>query len=389
MIYCGLMNAEDSNNMACLFGHKWRGCVCVKCGRENHEFHNLICTKCGKIDDFNVNEATINRLVDLEALEKIAKDDIHIPDRNTARLRRKQLIEEITDQSLLMRIVNKNSEFFRSDRHGTKEIDYRIIAVKHITDQLILARIAQEIPGLCVDVRNTAIMQLTDQSILTTIARNDHNSIVREAAITKLDDQSVLATIAQNDLGRSVREAAITKLTDQSILAAIAQNDPDWAVRVAATKKLDDQSVLAMIAQNDLDSIVRQAAIKKITNQRILSDIAINNICNEGLFALGKMTGRELILNVARKAQSDDIIEKAYESINGYICSACKRENLSEEGKPVTCECRYCKTENHRFIEEGYEEDAGGHAMRQWFYERCIRCNRKINERVDVRFTDW
>ena len=37
--------------MACLFGHKWDGCKCSKCGKtrnEGHVWNDCICKKCGK-----------------------------------------------------------------------------------------------------------------------------------------------------------------------------------------------------------------------------------------------------------------------------------------------------------------------------------------------------
>ena len=40
--------------MACLFGHKWDGCKCTKCGKtrdEGHDWDGCKCTKCGKTRD--------------------------------------------------------------------------------------------------------------------------------------------------------------------------------------------------------------------------------------------------------------------------------------------------------------------------------------------------
>ena len=37
--------------MACLFGHKWDGCRCTKCGKtrdEGHAWDGCVCTACGK-----------------------------------------------------------------------------------------------------------------------------------------------------------------------------------------------------------------------------------------------------------------------------------------------------------------------------------------------------
>ena len=42
--------------MACLFGHKWDGCICSKCGakrNENHDWEDGTCKKCGKVSFIN------------------------------------------------------------------------------------------------------------------------------------------------------------------------------------------------------------------------------------------------------------------------------------------------------------------------------------------------
>ena len=40
--------------MACLFGHKWNGCKCTRCGKirdEGHAWNGCTCTICGKVRD--------------------------------------------------------------------------------------------------------------------------------------------------------------------------------------------------------------------------------------------------------------------------------------------------------------------------------------------------
>jgi len=40
--------------MACLFGHKWNGCVCSKCGEkrnEEHKWNGCKCEICGTVND--------------------------------------------------------------------------------------------------------------------------------------------------------------------------------------------------------------------------------------------------------------------------------------------------------------------------------------------------
>ncbi|MCL2328972.1 MAG: hypothetical protein FWC39_10750 [Bacteroidetes bacterium] len=36
-------------NLKCLFGHKWNGCKCERCGRiGNHDWDGCICKRCGQ-----------------------------------------------------------------------------------------------------------------------------------------------------------------------------------------------------------------------------------------------------------------------------------------------------------------------------------------------------
>lgn len=62
-------------------------------------------------------------------------------------------------------------------------------------------------------------------------------SEVRVAAVYKLTDQSLLAQIAQNDPDWNVRTAAVWMIEDQSLLAKIAQNDMHPIARQAARIK--------------------------------------------------------------------------------------------------------------------------------------------------------
>lgn len=63
-------------------------------------------------------------------------------------------------------------------------------------------------------------------------------STARVTAIYRLTDQSVLAQIAQNDPEWDVRSTAVWMITDQSLLGRIAKNDCHPNVRQTARIKL-------------------------------------------------------------------------------------------------------------------------------------------------------
>jgi hypothetical protein len=60
-------------------------------------------------------------------------------------------------------------------------------------------------------VRVTAVYRLTDQSLLAQIAQNDPDADVRSTAVWLINDRSLLARIAEDDVHPSVRQAAWIK----------------------------------------------------------------------------------------------------------------------------------------------------------------------------------
>jgi hypothetical protein len=59
--------------------------------------------------------------------------------------------------------------------------------------------------------RVTAVYRLTDQLLLAYVAQNDPESDVRSAAVWMITDRSLLARIAKNDAHPGVRQAARIK----------------------------------------------------------------------------------------------------------------------------------------------------------------------------------
>ena len=118
-----------------LFGHKWNGCQCTKCGKtrdEQHEWDGCVCTRCGKNRyeqhkwdgckcsrcgivrneqhkwvickcsrcGSEMSKDDIEKLSDQFLLTKIAQNE------NTKRLLRKAAAEKLADQTLAKQVIS-------------------------------------------------------------------------------------------------------------------------------------------------------------------------------------------------------------------------------------------------------------------------------------------
>jgi len=128
-----------------------------------------------------------------------------------------------------------------------KKENAAVDAVQKITDQIKLARVAQNAP--IANVRMWAVEKMTDQVILASIAKNDTDSNVRSKAVQTLTEQSFLIDFAKNDKDSHIRWSAINNLSNKSVLEHIAKNDNEDYVRKAANEKL------ASINQFDSDDV--------------------------------------------------------------------------------------------------------------------------------------
>jgi len=368
--------------MACLFGHKWNGCKCSRCGKtrdeqhnwnvckcticgkEAHTYSNYKCSRCGKVDLSAIgaiNIETVNQMEDLAILLKIAKDYLVTPIRSAAIQRRTHLISNMTDNDALVSIVYSDEESVYDSRYSIRT-DFREIAVNSISDQGLRAKIAQDHKNG--GIRFGAVTNLKDQDALKKVFLYDKESKVRQAALHRLTDQSYLAEIAKTDADPTLRKIAVTMLSGQAVIEEIASSDKDRNVRLAAIEKLDDQSYLVEIAKNDNDSMVNMAALKKITDS-------------------------DMILSIARQAANDSVKQEAMKKLGGYFCYSCQSENLPENGQPLACACKSCNAENHDFEKMYKTTSLPGHAERNESWEMCVRCNLTRNHSEDIRYTDW
>ncbi|MCE5186646.1 MAG: hypothetical protein LLF76_11030 [Planctomycetaceae bacterium] len=186
-------------------------------------------------------------------------------------------INEINDPNRLTEIVLDLNENW----------DVRLQAVKKLTDQALLAKVAMEVPipvPLAGEIANAAIVNLTDQSLLAKVAIEARDTNVRvhavsacKPAVEKLTDQSLLAKVAADAQTSDIRVAAIGKITDKAILekAAVEIIWPD--ARQAAVEKVKEQPLLAKIAVEDKSWRVQLAAARRVTDQSLLAKIIAEN----------------------------------------------------------------------------------------------------------------
>ncbi|MDR2532796.1 MAG: hypothetical protein LBC82_08165 [Oscillospiraceae bacterium] len=198
-------------------------------------------------------------------------------------------------------------------------------AVEKETTQTILAEIAKNAP--LSHTRKNALDKLTDQVILADIAKNAPLSHTRKNALDKLTDQVILADIAKNDKESGIRKVAVAKLTDQAVLTDLAENATSIDMKMEAAEKLENKiiayNVFKDIAENPKAwGKLRITATEKLTDQilvqKILIDIAkksYGNADNWGYAALEKLSGEEIIADVAKEAIDNDISDKAIKKL--------------------------------------------------------------------------
>ncbi|MDR0537407.1 MAG: hypothetical protein LBH04_05100 [Tannerellaceae bacterium] len=175
-------------------------------------------------------------------------------------------VEEISDTELLAQIAAEAP---------TKES--RLAAIKKMKpteSQALLAGVAESTeedseyePGAL-----EAVKKISDQTLLARVAKDAHSECVRKAAIKKLipeQHQPLLAELAEAGEQYYDLDAleAVKKLTDQTLLANVAVKAESPDVREAAVEKLipeQHRALLQEIMEEDDDEYVRDAASAKL-----------------------------------------------------------------------------------------------------------------------------
>lgn len=193
-----------------------------------------------------------------------------------------EVVDALTNQDLLTEIANDGPDwlvrleaqgklthnpFIAKYVHGGP--DERLAAVRRITNQVILTKIAMHDFA----VGDTAAEKLTNQSTLAKIATNwaaPYNP-ARLVAVKRLADQALLEKLAIEDRWRAISLVAVERLTDQAALARIATNkDVKWEVRLTAISNITDQAALEYLVKKMPQAAIRLTAIKGITDDSYL-----------------------------------------------------------------------------------------------------------------------
>ena len=170
----------------------------------------------------------------------------------------------------LVRLIGK---LFRLGLKPDQEKD-EMNRVEKTTDDEKLVSIAER--SEFSDVRAAAIRKIESVEILTKLLTYS-DDFLRSHAVKRISDQKTIARVAQEDSSLKVREAAIVVLTDREILTRLALFDADPLIRICAITRIDDQTVTEKIAREDASSIVRATAVGKLVNSDVLSFVAEND----------------------------------------------------------------------------------------------------------------
>ena len=242
---------------------------------------------------------------------------------------------------------------------NSPEDDIRRKAVEKLSDQAALAHVVKNDRNW--QIRKIAVSRLTDQRMLVEIIQNEKRlSEIVNAALDRLDDQHqhIFAEAAINYYGdEKTRMAALRRLSDQKLLAGIAKtrdmakerlgkrvfgersspeemlaqarkDSANKAVAAAALAKITDQEILADIARSAGYDDLSRGALEKITDQKLLGDLARikislgDDVSRRGADsfiigrALAKITGQEILADVAIHAGEADISKSALEKVS-------------------------------------------------------------------------
>ena len=314
--------------LKCLFGHKWNGCKCEKCGKNRDEQHDWdlckgICKRCGKSQDnqhlWNGCKCTRCGMSCDEQHDWSGckcsrclrlRDEQHKWDDSgrCSICHREIKIEGLTDQSMLLNIAENDilgyrrveaakrladkmlaQKIFSEIAKSTKKFDLRtrMEAIDNITNKIISQKIiANEAKSINTYSRqrdfHTLLEKITDNGLLVDVALN--NKLFGYEVFDKISDHKSLIDVAITVSNDSFNITSfVGKITDQAELLNIAQNAKNYNLRLIAVEKLGDkifaQDIYAEVAKNAKDWRMRSSAAKKLTDkafaEKVLAECAV------------------------------------------------------------------------------------------------------------------
>ena len=260
--------------LMCIFGHKWNGCKCDRCGKIRDEQHDWDlckgkCKRCGK------TQAVQHEWNGCKC-KKCGKERHDWKDfkciicgMNKSGVRNEE-VQKINDQTILADIA-KNT--------GNKR-QVRLFAVKKITDQTILAEIAKNVK--LSNVYEAAFKRL-NQNVLSDIAKHNEDGYKRMAAADYLTDKSLaqevyfdIAKKHNQGVGGNLGWWAVDKISNKAMLEKVAKNACDWNVRERAKSNLEvmkraNESVIIKAPQN-VDIIENCIHVMEFTRETDMSN---------------------------------------------------------------------------------------------------------------------
>jgi hypothetical protein len=106
--------------------------------------------------------------------------------------------------------------------------------------------------------RLLAVRDVTDQSVLAEMAQSDADPEIRRAAFQRLSDEKILVRFAQGN--GEFNLAALQAVTDGHLITEVAQRAESPTVRAEAVRRVSDPLVLQRISAQDTDATVRRLA---------------------------------------------------------------------------------------------------------------------------------
>ena len=242
----------------------------------------------------SIRRAAVERLIEPRELAKIATQD----EDESVRL---AALKKLSDQGLLANIAVKDKSYKVSEAAAEKITNSALlkfvaenggweaqrVVASNLTDEFVLAKLATDVSKLtnqailanlamakgyeAREVGEVAVKKLSDQQLLEKIAieDSDFDDRVQVAAADAVSDEGVLTRIVAGSKRFDVRKAAVNKLTNQEVLARIAIEDKSDDVRLAAVKRIRDQILLEQVARQDKGWDIWRAAVERLSDQTL------------------------------------------------------------------------------------------------------------------------
>lgn len=171
-----------------------------------------------KTEEWNVCLAAVEKISDQAVLTKIAEEDPGMKIRKAAAVKK-----ERAEQARLKKASERMLVAFCDGNMEGEDSGVRLAAVKKLTDQAALAKLAMEDKEWC--VRCTAIETLADQALLAKVAVETKYPDARRTAYYKLSEAGNLAEFSTNTKNPTTRLYVSIFLKIHTVLQSIPEKN--------------------------------------------------------------------------------------------------------------------------------------------------------------------